>query len=193
MEIKQYTDKSFVVVGEGTKEYKTQLGNLGGRWNGSLKDKETEEKFGGWVFSNTRREQVEKFLQSPESVEVPPKEKDRRSNNRTVKTDEDATYGSVKANMLETYPVKSGYQRVVYDLIVPEKGKDVIVVIGMNVTMKKVAMTMSSRNDGIIDTVYVSNDGNMNGDSNELGVVKIVNGEWQMMNMREEHKVSFVM
>lgn len=175
MEIKQYTEKSFVVVGDGTKEYKTQLANLGGRWNGSLKDKETEEKFGGWIFSNVRKEQVEKFLESPETFDVPMKEK-----NNSTKTNEEKK---------EEKKVKGGYQRVVYELIIPEKGKDVMVVTGMNMTVKKVAMVMSSRNDGVVDTVYVSNDGNMS----ELAVVKIVNGEWQMMNMTQEHKVSFVM
>ena len=44
-----YTEKSFVVVGD-TKPHKDSIKNLGGKWNSSLTNKETGEKFMGWIF-----------------------------------------------------------------------------------------------------------------------------------------------
>lgn len=55
--IEEYSDKSFVIRGEDTKKFKDTLKELGGKWNPSLKDGS------GWIFSNTRKEQLEKFLE----------------------------------------------------------------------------------------------------------------------------------
>lgn len=44
-----YTEKSFVVVGD-TKPHKESIKNLGGKWNASLTNKETGERFMGWIF-----------------------------------------------------------------------------------------------------------------------------------------------
>ena len=53
-----YTDKSFVVVGD-TKPHKDSIKNLGGKWNASLTNKETGEKFMGWIFFLNRGKQTE--------------------------------------------------------------------------------------------------------------------------------------
>lgn len=51
-----YSDKSIAVVGEGTKEYKDKLAELGGRYNRNLKDGP------GWIFSIKHTEKVQSFL-----------------------------------------------------------------------------------------------------------------------------------
>lgn len=56
-----YTDKSFVVVGD-TKKYKESLKNLGGKWNSSLTNKETGEKFMGWIFYSGKRKEIESWI-----------------------------------------------------------------------------------------------------------------------------------
>ena len=53
-----YTDKSFVVVGD-TKPHKDSIKNLGGKWNASLTNKETGEKFMGWIFFLNKGKQNE--------------------------------------------------------------------------------------------------------------------------------------
>jgi hypothetical protein len=59
--VEQYSEKSFVVRGD-TFDHKTKLSELGGKWNKSLTDKTTQAKFGAWVFSNSKRDEVDKFL-----------------------------------------------------------------------------------------------------------------------------------
>ena len=61
IQIEDYTLKSFVVRGE-TREYKDTLKSLGGKWNSSLTDKQTGEKFGAWLFWNDNRDKVEKWF-----------------------------------------------------------------------------------------------------------------------------------
>ena len=67
--IEKYTDKSIVVRGETT-EYKETLKSLGGKWNARLVDKQTEEKFGGWIFPLSKLKDVEKWM-SNKSVGQP--------------------------------------------------------------------------------------------------------------------------
>lgn len=63
LKVEYYTEKSIVVRGD-TKEYKDKLKELGGRWNSSLTDKETGEKFGGWIFSSKNRKEIESFIEN---------------------------------------------------------------------------------------------------------------------------------
>lgn len=51
--IQDYSEKSFIVKGSGTKAIKDQLKAIGGAWNGKL---------GGWIFPKTKREQVDRLV-----------------------------------------------------------------------------------------------------------------------------------
>ena len=57
VQIEKYSEKSFVVRGE-TKEHKTQLSELGGKWNSRLKGG------AGWIFPNNLRENVENWIKN---------------------------------------------------------------------------------------------------------------------------------
>ena len=59
--IETYSDRSFVVRGE-TYFYKTKLLELGGKFNRYLTEKTTQKKFAGWIFSNSKRADVETFV-----------------------------------------------------------------------------------------------------------------------------------
>ena len=65
--IENYTMKSFVVRGE-TIDHKETLKLLGGKWNNSLTDKKTGEKFGAWIFwngdKNQELEKVENWIKN---------------------------------------------------------------------------------------------------------------------------------
>ncbi len=62
MEVKSYSEKSYIVFGD-TKEYKEQLKNLGGKFNMYLKHPETSEVVAGWIFKKTDDliEEIEKI------------------------------------------------------------------------------------------------------------------------------------
>jgi len=61
MKIIDYTEKSFVLVGEDTKEIKDKLKLNGGKWNPNLKNKDGTI-FKGWIFPKTKREVIEQLL-----------------------------------------------------------------------------------------------------------------------------------
>lgn len=57
-----YTEKSFVVRGD-TKSHKESLKLLKGKWNASLTDKSSGERFGGWIYPIGKKESVDKWIQ----------------------------------------------------------------------------------------------------------------------------------
>ena len=61
VKIQQYSDKSFVVVGD-TKSHKNALKELGGSWNSNLTDKKSLQKFGGWLFWEGKRATVQEWI-----------------------------------------------------------------------------------------------------------------------------------
>ena len=61
MEIKDYTDKSFVLCGEETKNHKDYIKELGGKWNANLKTGP------GWIFSMNQKEKVHEFIKTTDS------------------------------------------------------------------------------------------------------------------------------
>lgn len=63
IQIEDYSEKSFVVRGE-TREYKDTLRNMGGKWNSSLTDKKTGDKFGAWLFWSDKRKEVEDWVKN---------------------------------------------------------------------------------------------------------------------------------
>lgn len=62
VELEDYSEKSFVVRGEGTRELRESLKAMGGKWNSRLTDKATGEKFGAWLFWLDKRSEIEKWL-----------------------------------------------------------------------------------------------------------------------------------
>ena len=60
--IQEYSPKSFVVRGE-TREYKDSLKALGGKWNSSLTDKQSGDKFGAWLFWGEKRKEINEWIE----------------------------------------------------------------------------------------------------------------------------------
>jgi hypothetical protein len=59
--IEEYSPKSFVVRGD-TREHKESLKGLGGKWNTSLTDKQSGEKFGAWLFWNEKHQEIKNWI-----------------------------------------------------------------------------------------------------------------------------------
>jgi hypothetical protein len=68
MELLDYTDKSFVVIGENTKLFKDKLKELGGRYNPNLTHPETKEKMAAWIFSKKQKEKLQSFVQENPTI-----------------------------------------------------------------------------------------------------------------------------
>lgn len=69
MELLDYTEKSFVVIGD-TKNVKDKLKELGGRYNPNLTHPETKEKLSAWIFSKKQKEKIQTFIRDPGSTIV---------------------------------------------------------------------------------------------------------------------------
>jgi len=66
MNLSNYSDKSFVITGN-TKEYKEELKEMGGKWNSKL------TCGSGWIFSLTKKNELEAWLAKKTSLETQPK------------------------------------------------------------------------------------------------------------------------
>lgn len=60
--IEDYSDKSFVVLGE-TREHKDNLKKIGGKWNSKLRDDKA-----GWIFMMKDKATVEEYIKSGKVV-----------------------------------------------------------------------------------------------------------------------------
>lgn len=70
VEFIDYSDKSFVVRGEKTKEYVQRLKEEGGKFNNYLTDKVTGKKFGGWIFKKSDLDRIKLIFDEVESEVV---------------------------------------------------------------------------------------------------------------------------
>lgn len=73
--IQDYSPRTFIVRGE-TRDYKTSLRTIGGKWNPMLTDKETGLKFGAWIFFSEKRAEIEEWIKDcrPDSLNPLPNE-----------------------------------------------------------------------------------------------------------------------
>jgi hypothetical protein len=62
MQLINYSDRSFVLFGDDTRNHKDLIKSLGGKWNGGLINPITDERFGGWIFSNKNLNAVYEIL-----------------------------------------------------------------------------------------------------------------------------------
>lgn len=58
IKIIKYSERSIVLTGKETKTHKELLQGLGGGYNRNLTDKETGEKFSGWVFPAKKKQSI---------------------------------------------------------------------------------------------------------------------------------------
>lgn len=61
--IEDYSAKSFIVRGD-TREYRVSLKAMGGKWANGLTDKNTNERFGAWLFWSGKRKEIEGWISS---------------------------------------------------------------------------------------------------------------------------------
>lgn len=101
MNLINYSDKSFVITGN-TKEYKEELKEMGGRWNSKL------TCGSGWVFSLTKRKDVENWIREKSENCTTPKESSPTKNN-------DIIFNNFVKYLEPFYGSKSKLQEILYD------------------------------------------------------------------------------
>ena len=164
-----YTAKSFVVAGEGTRFYKSKLKELGGTFVQTFKGSEQHPGLAGqagWVFANKHYDVVVAFLNQVVNQQVAP-------------TDQ------VEASQLENKTIS-------YRMYQPEIGQKMAIVMqGQEYPYQVIKTEIKDNNKGVIDTVYFQ-PGNKIGSQDEISKLVIVNGKWQIWGFTDEHEIKFV-
>ena len=99
IQIEKYTEKSIVVRGDTT-EYKETLKSVGGKWNSRLVDKQTQEKFGGWIFPSSKTKEVENWMNNKGSVNLSSSQSQHLSSSRSQSQSQSPDRISNMENML---------------------------------------------------------------------------------------------
>lgn len=162
--------KSYVVFGKETKTHKEYLKQLGGRFNGKLKEKPGFPGGPAWIFfQQDTKPQVMEFV--------------RQVNGGTITTQ--AGIPAQGEGMLPTVaaPVRNNkFQYVKYKVFKPADGMSVTIKTGGNKMQGEVLQTENHRN--VVDTVYISVGGN-------TSKLVICNGRWQVWGYMSEHTIFF--
>jgi hypothetical protein len=187
-----YTDRSFILTGD-TKAYVENLKKMNGKWGpNKWTDKTTGARFSGWMFGNGRLEEVQAFIEGVNKGTVQP----LAPEGKTLKAPAQAVVmPSIAALNLNTpiSGVSPDYQTVTYSVKRPIVGSPVNITIGtgtdLTIMTHKIAHVVSSHNDNILDIVYISVSGAI--EPSKVSLLKIVNGDWQVVGLLQEHRVVF--
>ena len=168
--VENYTEKSFVVKGEATKTYSSELKNLGGRFNRNL------NVGPGWIFSNKTKDAVTDFVTKVNSGQY---EKGVPS----IPTSFSNGIGTLNLPTVpETVSVEQNYQVVKFKIFKPKEGMKVTLKVGGNL-MEGVAKKVETHDD-ITDTVYVDFSG-------KVSLAVICRSKWQIFGLFDDHTLFF--
>jgi hypothetical protein len=163
LNVRDYSEKSFVVGGELTKKYKDILKSMGGKFNRNL------EGGPGWIFSKKDQEKVNTFVNSVNSGEF-------TNDVPSMNTEMDLPTVSAPPNS------NSSYQYVRFKIFRPSEKQKVRLTTGGKTVEGRV--TRLETHDGIVDTVYIDFDG-----KTSLGV--ICRSKWQIFGYYQDHTLFF--
>lgn len=168
--ITEYSDKTFIVFGEATRTYKQQLRDLGGKFNGRLKERPGFSGGAAWIFMNKFGPTVHDFVKQVNGGDITQHE-------GIPQQGEKIALPTVVA------PIKDKtYQYVKYKVFKPVDGMSVTIKAGGAVSKGEILQTETHRN--IVDTVYI----NLGGNTSKL---VICNGQWKVWGYMVEHSVYF--
>lgn len=170
LNIVDYTEKTFIVFGEATKTYKQQMKDLGGKFNGRLKERPEFPGGAAWIFMLKSKPQVYQFV--------------NQVNNREIKDHEGIPQQGEQLNLPTVIaPVKGAkYQSVHWKVYKPADGMSATIKAGGGSSVGEVLQTETHSN--VVDTAYI----NLGGNTSKL---VICNGRWQVLGYMVEHSVFF--
>lgn len=167
-----YSDKTFIVFGDATKTYKEQMKELGGRFNGRLKERPGFPGGPGWIFLVKYKPQVFKFVNQVNEGGMSQHERIPQQ-------------GGVVTLPTVALPSRTGqFQTVKWKVYRPTKGMGVVIKAGGVKTEGTVMETETESNRNVVDTAYIDIGGN-------TSKLVICNGKWQVWGYMAEHSVYF--
>lgn len=169
IKVVDYSDKSFAVYGEGTRDIKEQIKSLNGKFNRNLKSVEDFEGGMGWVVSKKYEEELNELVGKYNSGEM----------NFSL-PDTTGEFALPSTNL----PLKnnSTYQYVKYKVYKPQVGMNVKLTSGTTEMVGEVVEVLSSKN--VVDTAIIQFD-------NDKAKAVICNGSWQLFGSPHSHTLYF--
>ena len=172
IKLADYSDKSFVIFGEATKTYITEIKQIGGKFNGRLKEKPGFPGGSAWIFPMKFKNQVIGFVNSVNT--------DKNRDKAPILSET----GELELPTTSMRTVRiSNYQWVKWKVFKPTINMTASIKAGGNESVGTVIDTEFHKD--IIDTAYVSL-----GEGKKTKLV-IINGKWQVWGYRVDHTVFF--
>ena len=172
LKVADYSPKSFVVFGEATKTYKSQLRDLGGKFNGKLSEKPGFPGGAAWIFYTKNKPGVYDFVNKVNNHEI--------NHHEGVAHQDDE--GGLNIPTVVAPISNAKYQYIKWKVFKPVAGMKVTIKAGGAAAVGEVIQTESHRD--IVDTAYI----NLNGNTSKL---VICNGHWMVWGYTVDHTVLF--
>ena len=172
IKIASYNDKSFVIFGEATRSYITQIKNLGGKYNGKLKEKPEFPGGAAWIFPTKMKTIVIEFINSVNTgITVTPhilSEGNGLSGLPTV-------IGPIRTNL---------YQYVKWKVFKPSVGMSVSIKANGKETLGIISDIETHKD--IVDVAYVTIE------KGKKTMLMICSGQWKVFGYTIDHTVFFI-
>lgn len=211
-----YSERSFVVLGEGTRDFSEALKAAGGRFNGNLTDVRPDAAVGqktpGWVFSNKALPDVEALFQDIAEGVVQPQPRPAYAGRGRGRPQAQTTSprprsrpgpGPQSAPLTSSPPLRTTvppsqrapvrlptvqYQELRYNVVRPTVGMKANISMNGGVIATVVTMANPSPS-GFVDIVYVKPNESENPE--DLYKLAVTAGTWQVVGVVEDHSVAF--
>ena len=172
LKVADYSAKSFVVFGEATKTYKSQLRDLGGKFNGKLSEKPGFPGGPAWIYFTKNKPGVYDFVNKVNNHEINHHEEVHHQDNE----------GGLNIPTVVAPISNAKYQYIKWKVFKPVAGMKVTIKAGGAAAVGEVIQTESHRD--IVDTAYI----NLNGNTSKL---VICNSQWMVWGYTVDHTVLF--
>ena len=184
-----YSEKSFVITGEETRNYKEYFKKTG-RFNANLKNPEdSDQKMPGWIFSNKHLATMTDIVNKIHAGQLSPPTSPAPSPRRTTKVSR-ARKSALKPSVpfdqpLSLEPQKVETQTVTYNVVKPEVGMTAYLTLDTTTVTTTVTQVGQSQS-GAYDSAVVKPVTNK-----ETYLLAIVSGKWQVLGVLNDHQVTF--
>ena len=168
LNVVDYSEKSFVVWGELTRQYKDHLKGFGGRFNGRLRQVGDFTTGKGWVFGLKNKDSILEFVEKVNPGEISPTDLPQNTGDGSLPT--------VNA------PKSTTYQWVKFRIFKPQTGMRVLLKVNNQEVVGEV--TSTEQHNNITDTVYIDFNG-----KTSMGVIQ--NGKWKILGYMADHTLFF--
>lgn len=186
LEFLDYTDKSFVIRGPDTREYKEYLKSEGGRFNPSLIDPSTKERFAGWIFPLPKKDYVYNMLFEGKNQKYQPSMMEPIEDKSDILLHPNTETLS-KPRRKKEINENIQCQNIEFNIETPQVGQSVFICVKNKQISGKITSTIEEDNVTIEAIMRVDD-----GDLPSIFKLRLGYRQWYVVGTLVEHDVEFV-